>query len=173
MSSRWKRLCTRTLLPPVQTQNQRNQAYIKFILSKVNTMEGSAQKALEAARKAANIAKMNAGNQHAKKTNSPNFEIGEVIPLTGYYLLEYIPDDGRGRIAFVDKTPLIGFATAVVNNKFGIFPMTLRGFHFHAPDKPPTILCPCGGILADDVFLDDLGDYMQAMKWKHEFLKRG
>lgn len=109
----------------------------------------------------------NATPAHYDYVNTAVFEIGQVIPLTGYFLLEYTPDDGRGRIADVDKTPLIGFATALVNNKFGIFPMTLRGLHLHAPEKRPTILCPCGGIQGNDVFFDSMSDYMQAMEYLH------
>jgi hypothetical protein len=104
--------------------------------------------------------------------NQQFFEIGKVIPLQGHFLLEYTPDDGRGFIAHVDKIPLIGFAFALVENRLGFFPLTLRGLHIHEEDKPPTILCPSGGVLAKDVFLDSLDDFMQAMNYKHSMDKR-
>lgn len=105
-------------------------------------------------------------------TNIQFFELGTVITLQGHFLLEYTPDDGRGLIAHVDKIPLIGFAFALVEKRFGMFPLTPRGLYIHEEDKPPTILCPCGGVLVKDVFLDNLDDFMQAMNYKHSMDKR-
>jgi hypothetical protein len=101
------------------------------------------------------------------------FELGKVIAVQGYFLLEYTPDDGRGFIAHVDKVPLIGFAFAVVENKLGMFPLTLRGLYIHEENNLPSILCPCGGVLSKDVFLDSLEDFMQAMEYKHSMSKKG
>lgn len=105
-------------------------------------------------------------------TNSQFFDIGKVIPLQGYFLLEYTPDDGRGCIAHVDKIPLIGFAFALVENKFGMFPLTPRGLYIYEDNKLPTILCPCGGVCSGgdedhDVFMDNLADFMQAKAMLH------
>lgn len=105
-------------------------------------------------------------------TNQQFFEIGKVIPLQGHFLLEYTPDDGRGFIAHVDKIPLIGFAFVVIEKRLEMFPLTLRGLYIHESDKQPTILCPCGGVLAKDVFLDTLEDFMQAMCYKYSMDKR-
>jgi hypothetical protein len=100
------------------------------------------------------------------------YELNKMMPLSGYFILEYTPDDGRGMIAHVDKIPLVGIANALIENKFGWFPVTLRGIYLHDEENPPTILCPCGGVLTKDVFLDSLDDFMQAMAYRHSMYKK-
>lgn len=98
-------------------------------------------------------------------------EMGDVMPLAGYFLLEYVPEDGRGMPAHLDKMPLVGFvfARVKITDWFSLFPLTLRGIYIHEKNNPPTILCPCGGVLCKDVFFDSLDDYMQAMAYKHSY----
>lgn len=105
--------------------------------------------------------------------NQQFFELNKVIHSQGYFLLEYTPDDGRGFIAHIEKVPLIGFAFVLVEKRLEMFPLTLRGLYIHKSDKQPAILCPWGGVLAKDVILDTLEDFIQAMSYKHSVDKRG
>jgi hypothetical protein len=99
--------------------------------------------------------------------------MGDVMPMAGYFLIEYIPDDDRGMPAHLDKMPLVGFAFAQlkITDWSSLFPLTLRGIYIHEKNNPPTILCPCGGVLHKDIFFDCLDDYMQAMAYKHAYDK--
>lgn len=98
------------------------------------------------------------------------FEIKNTVSVPyGYFLLEYVPDDGRGFPAHTYKTLIIGFALVLMDEEIRCFPTTLHDIYFYEKGNPPTILCPCGGVQCSEVFLDDIDDFMNAMKYRHEY----
>lgn len=107
-----------------------------------------------------------------------DYEIVEKFTLpTGHFLLEYTPDDGRGRIAHVDKMPLLGFVDCSIGNctEDGFkrlrrwLPVTVNGVQYHEIDQHLTILFPCGGVQNKEGFLDFLDDFMLAMDYRHKY----
>lgn len=110
---------------------------------------------------------------HANENNP--YEISFMLPLpAGYYVLEYIPDDGRGCPSHIEKTPIIGMAHVFFKNKRCLFPVTLLEVLFHEENNAPTILCPCGGVQSGgeknrNVFFDSLDDFMEGMDYIHKY----